>query len=123
MNKRQAKKQLKKLQMWCGLDSIPCRCFSCEFYDSGDFSVGEREGCEAPYLYDAEGDFIEKLNDKAVEYLDRLGWGCPHFRLKEGKEAPKALPCYKEIKKAVRVEREYYKRLAEYEEEYYGKLK
>lgn len=115
MNKRQIKKRNKKVDMWVGLDTTPFRCHYCAYYESGDMSVGLLDGCEADYLYDDNGDYVaelrEDMNDKAVEYMQRKGWTCPHFRKTEKakKYALKAPKSYKEIKNRIKAEEEYYR--------------
>lgn len=109
MNKRKAKKRLKKIDMWVGLDLAPNRCLNCEYYECADYSVGLSEGCTADYLYDADGNFIEEKNDEAIQHMSRLGWACPCFRaLKKRKHYIKPPKSYKEIKQLIKKEREYY---------------
>lgn len=114
MNKRQAKKRLKKIDVWVGLDFTPFKCHYCSNFDSGDSDVGIPDGCEADYLYDGDGNFLEEMNDKAVGYMEKLGWTCPYFRPKnKGGKAVKMPKKYKEIKKIVDAERKYYDFLGE----------
>ena len=111
MNKRQIKKRNKKADMWVRLDTTPFRCLDCEYYESGDMSVGLPDGCVANYLYDDSGEFRDDMNDKAVEYMERKGWTCPYFSKTEKtkKYAFKAPKNYKEIKERIKAEKEYYR--------------
>ena len=58
-------------------------------------------------IYDDNGDYVaelrEDMNDKAVEYMQRKGWTCPHFRKTEKAKnyALKAPKNYKEIKERI----------------------
>lgn len=114
MNKRQLKKRNKKVDMWVGLDMTPFRCQYCANYESGDMSVGMLDGCVADYLYDDNGDLQDDKNEKITEYMQRKGWTCPHFcRNKKAKGVLKAPRSYKEIKRRIKTEEEYYKQMIE----------
>lgn len=99
--------------MWVGLDFAPVKCIYCEFYEKEDMSVGLHEGCEADYLYDKDGGFIDEMNDKAIEYMRRKGWNCPYFRISRFAKKNsdfKAPKKYRNIKELIRYEEQLYKK-------------
>lgn len=91
MNKRQYKKKMKKIENYIRenfdfLDenynyrTIPIRCHCCEYFESGDPTVGLTDGCLTPNLYDENDEIIEKVNDKVAYFMELLGYGCPFFK-------------------------------------------
>lgn len=95
MNRRIKKKKKKQLSQWitCNFDyydektgkykTIPVRCYSCCYYESGDSSVGLPDGCVCPVLYDADDNIIEKVNDMITGHMLNLGYGCPYYSFRQ----------------------------------------
>lgn len=94
MNKRKYKKKLKKIENYVkenfdvleedgNYRTIPIRCHSCEYFEPGDFSVGMIDSCEAPVLYDEEDEIIDSVNDKIINYMSLLGYGCSYYKMSE----------------------------------------
>ena len=94
MNKRKFKKKVKKLQTYLEnnfdfLDdngnyrTIPIKCHYCEYFESGDSSVGLLDSCITPSIYDENDDIIEKMNEKIIFHMEYLGYLCPYFKKKK----------------------------------------
>lgn len=92
MNRRIKKKKRKQLLQWIANNfdcydektgkyrTIPVRCHSCGYYESGDSSVGLPAGCISPVLYDKDDNIIDKMDDIITEHMSCLGYGCPYYR-------------------------------------------
>ena len=63
--------------------TVPIKCRSCAYYESGDSSVGLLDGCETPALYDKDDNLIKKVNDRVAEHMINLGYTCPYYRRKK----------------------------------------
>lgn len=117
MNKRQAKKWKKKVNMFSQLECVVNKCSLCGYYEEEDRSVGLMEGCFGCYLYDDEGNFLEENEGKAIAYMECKGYTCPYFvkrksayrgnRREQKLNLPKSYREYKDSLKAI--ERYYYK--------------
>lgn len=109
MNKRQKKKSAKKIKTFSNLEFVNDRCKICENYESGDYSVGLSQGCTTEWLYDKNDDIIDSRNDKIIEYMNNMGYGCPHFRCVANPKFKPNLPkSYQEYKKQVKAENIYF---------------
>lgn len=93
MNKRQYKKKIKKIKKFIQgnfdtLDengnwhTIPIKCHSCGFFESGDSSVGLPDACIADVIFDKDDNVIPAMEEKVQFWQDLLGYGCPCFRRK-----------------------------------------
>lgn len=92
MNRRLKKKKEKQLLKWLeenhdffdgvNYKTVPVRCNSCGYFESGDDFVGLSAGCETPALFDENDEIIDKINNKIIVYMERLGYGCPYFSRK-----------------------------------------
>ena len=91
MNKRQYKKKIKKIENYIennfdildkngNYKTIPIKCYSCEFFESGDYSVGLTDGCMVYALYDENDNIIEKIDKKISFHMSNLGYTCPYFK-------------------------------------------
>lgn len=92
MNKRQFRKRVKKVNVFCGLEDVYCKCFKCQNFESGDMSVGLQGGCIADFLFDKDDNIIGVQDDKAYEYMSAKGYICPYFLKTEGKDINANLP-------------------------------
>jgi hypothetical protein len=107
MNKRQTKKRNKKVKLFSWLEDVYSKCYKCQYFESGDTSVGLAEGCTAPFLYDENDNTINSQNDKACEYMQLKGYTCPHFLQMLGKKKypknnlPKSYREYEKRRKAL----------------------
>ena len=91
MNKRIKKKKFRKWQKYVNENfdiedkygnykSISIRCHDCSYFESGDSSVGLPDSCEAPVLYDSNGDYLEEKSYIIEPFMLNLGYGCSYFR-------------------------------------------
>ena len=92
MNRRIKKKKQKNIEKWVQENhdnyniktgeykTIPVKCYSCEYFESGDSSVGALDGCITPALYDKDDNIIEKVNDKVANHMSNLGYTCPYYK-------------------------------------------
>lgn len=95
MNRRIRKKKQKQIIQWLAdnfdnynpktgeYKTVPVKCHSCVYFESGDSSVGLPDGCETSALYDNDDNIIEKINDRITEHMMNLGYTCPYYRRKE----------------------------------------
>lgn len=45
-------------------------CRDCEWYETGDQSIGIDDGCTHPILYDEQGSIIDEVNDMIIECME-----------------------------------------------------
>ena len=108
MNKRQTKKYKKKVALWCGLDFVKPKCHCCEFFESGDDSVGLLDMCIVDYQYDEDDNIIEAKAEVLDDYMQLGGYTCPYFKkchskkLRPTQKVPKS---YRELKEKIRTEK------------------
>lgn len=95
MNQRIRKKKKKQIVKWLEENfdyynpktgeykTVPIKCCSCAYFESGDSSVGLPDGCVTPALYDKDDNLIDKVNDRIAEHMMNLGYTCPYYRRKQ----------------------------------------
>ena len=109
MNKRKLKKKRKKVRLFSRLEDVLDRCRMCENYEADDLGVGYIGGCFSDFLYDKEGEVIEKHDRIISQYMSCKGYTCPYFtkKLKAQNRTcskgnlPKSYKEYKKRKKAI----------------------
>lgn len=94
MKKRIRNKKYKQTKIWVmnnydyfdgnfNYHTIPVKCHSCMYYESGDESVGLAKNCACPQVYNQNEDIIPKVEDRILKIMkETLGYSCPFFRNK-----------------------------------------
>ena len=59
-------------------------CKNCKNYESGDYTVGLADVCDADFMYDDDGIFLEDVADEVCSKYLNTNKICPYFEMMKG---------------------------------------
>lgn len=103
MNKRQYKKRVERIKLFCASNFMNSnKCQYCKYYETGDSDVGIFSGCAHDTMWDEYGNFLPKQQEKMDEYSQYFGHLCPYFQANQNVKYKALLPkSYKAYKNAI----------------------